>query len=224
MPCDTQTSSVLADELILVLPYLNYLHSRGVPIHTQGAPGSEPWYFFSPDHAEVRRSSLRQATSDAAGPLCTTQLERLSCSLPICQQLKLSLTTCNNGVRAGQASAQLLSGERPRLSCLAGCLQPTSHSLQPPSRLQGPYSHPDAHATKAGFKFDSWLPPDYKAHYGKQGFLPEPQNVTGSPQAAWWLARRDKPLLVVHNKYTEVSSYVSIWHAAQLLMTSGDTV
>ena len=65
----------------------------------------------------------------------------------------------------------------------------------------GPFSNPNAHATRGQFSFDQWQPPDYRAHYAEMGFLEEPANVDASPQAAWWQAKRVKPLLVVHNKF-----------------------
>ena len=40
-------------------------------------------------------------------------------------------------------------------------------------------------------------------------FLDEPADVEASPLAAWWLAKRDKPLLVFHNKYAQVRCYSS---------------
>ena len=35
--------------------------------------------------------------------------------------------------------------------------------------------------------------------------------MDASPQAAWWRAKRDKPLLVMHNKYAQVQALHAEW-------------
>ena len=73
----------------------------------------------------------------------------------------------------------------------------------------GPFSNPNAHAGERDFSFEQWQPPDYRGHYAQLGFLDEPADVEASSLAAWWLAKRDKPLLVFHNKYAQVRRHIS---------------
>ena len=40
-------------ELMLVLPYVHYLHAQGALSATIGPHGSMPFYHFSPNHTEV---------------------------------------------------------------------------------------------------------------------------------------------------------------------------
>ena len=53
--------------------------------------------------------------------------------------------------------------------------------------------------------------------HGQLGFLDEPADVEASLLAAWWPAKRDKPLLVFDNKYAQVRSCCCTHMAAPLV-------